>query len=131
MIELDTQKENTTTFDQALQKLAELFPEKFFYVSTVSDTLTISDGFSKAMILTPRLSATQDSIDEILAEVGWRFLIRLVQNKRMREYKRRLVIDFYDLDWNFQFTRETFTKEKPEASKAALEAVVEKLAEGK
>jgi hypothetical protein len=111
------------TFDEALKRLAEKYPEKFDWVQTELRESLQMFRWGLVQYDTPQC-LTQDDIDSILALIGKRFLIRR-NELAFVEGQLLLHVDVFNLDW--QYLESVVTgEEKLEAAKAALIAVVEK-----
>lgn len=132
------------TFEQSLQTLAEMFPEKFDYQTMKLTGVTLYDGdekyhpiktvfnFGETYVETcyNKLESkmrwtefTQDSIDTILGEIGWGYELNCSNRTdgwwHFQAWCLGGAVSFVD-------TTETYLS-KLEAAKAALCAVVEKL----
>ena len=110
------------SFEDALKRLAEKWPEKFNF--NADPLLRISDGIHQRHIAPAKI--TQDDLDEILALIGWEYEIHRTLDGWF-EYHHRVYTDGR-LGANVgHFQLAAFAHPtKLEAAKAALIAVVEK-----
>jgi hypothetical protein len=88
------------TFEEALKRLAERWPEKFWIISedikavTPEDVVTHREWFrfgqdspnaGKTFEILPDLHVTQDDIDSILALIGWEYSTHRVYDMGTRQ----------------------------------------------